>query len=270
VQSPAGQSRKVSDVRTIRFARKTKAASRYRGERVPASREIGSCQCAAADLLDGYGRGGVVSLWSCLGSMSSNSIYPSLIQNVQEDAMGISGENAFSSDRSPACASTWPVAVEQIEVIECLADPATYRGTSPGYLETATSHIFYVGSHTFILKRPMLVGGIDCRTPEARWNWSETQCLVNRSGSSRATYKTLPIVRHQGVMRLGGPGTAIDWVLRRSSGQRASPNESVSIDWSQQFKLDGLRHSGLALKESRQPPFRFLRDSLYDYERSHQ
>jgi hypothetical protein len=141
--------------------------------------------------------------------------------------------------------STWPLAVEQLEIIACLLDPETHNGVSPGYAETATSHLFYVGSHTLVLKRPMMIAGIDCRTPEARWNWSESQCLKAQDGLTRTTCKTLPIVRQFGRLRLGGPGTALDWVLQRGCSEPVKRSVVVPVDWPQQFSLGGLRNSVL-------------------------
>ena len=115
----------------------------------------------------------------------------------------------------------WPVAVEQIEPLLVLLDPATHGGKPVNYAETSLSHIVFVQDRTFILRRALAMGRNRLIRPEDRWEWCEAQADQYRGGRPPQMVQVLPIVRRKGWSGLGGPGEILDWVLARSRPMQA-------------------------------------------------
>lgn len=119
--------------------------------------------------------------------------------------------------------AAWPVAVEQLPVVNFLLDPLTHGGHAPGYSETALSHIFWIGPDVYVLKRPVILPHADWRTPQARWGWCEDQCLGAYGNTSDVKLSAVPVIRRNHVLRLGGPGVLEDCVLKRTKSRCAAP-----------------------------------------------
>ena len=109
--------------------------------------------------------------------------------------------------------TSWPIAAEQLATVRLLLDPQTHGGASPGYLETAISHIFLIGEKRLILKRPMKVPTADWRSPQARWSWCTERCMRAFDSGEAGRYGVLPVMRRNGALCLGGPGELEDCVL---------------------------------------------------------
>ncbi|KCZ59383.1 hypothetical protein [Hyphomonas chukchiensis] len=116
-----------------------------------------------------------------------------------------------------------PIAAEQVEIVRLLTDPETFGGHAPAYFDTAVSHLFVNGSHLYVLRKPIDDDGFRCATVNERWDWCETQCMRGVSGFGVVAARPLPIVRREGRLCLGGPGSIRDWVLKITC-------ESVTVD----------------------------------------
>ncbi|MEH6695710.1 MAG: hypothetical protein V7675_11725 [Hyphomonas sp.] len=116
-----------------------------------------------------------------------------------------------------------PIAAEQVDIVRFLTDPETFGGHAPAYFDTAVSHLFVCGSHLYVLRKPIDDDGFRCATVHDRWDWCETQCMRGVSGFGVVGARPFPIVRREGRMYLGGPGSIRDWVLRITC-------ESVTVD----------------------------------------
>lgn len=102
----------------------------------------------------------------------------------------------------------------QVDTVRLLTDEKTFGGRKPAYYDTAVSHLFVDGRDLFILRKPIECDGFACATTEDRWNWCEAQCMKGFSSLGAVAVRPLPIVRREGRLCLGGPGSIRDWVLK--------------------------------------------------------
>ena len=134
--------------------------------------------------------------------------------------------------------TSWPVAAEQLAVVDFLLSPATHGGAKPGYLETAVSHIFLAGGDRFILFRPLKTQECDWRTPEARWSWCTERWMAAFDAGEGARYSAVAIMRRNAELHLGGPGTLEDCILVLRANR--SPRHTSRRDKAQDSAADPL------------------------------
>lgn len=119
-----------------------------------------------------------------------------------------------------------------------MLDPAAYpwRVDSVRHLETHISHLFFAGDRVVKLKRPVDYGFADLTTLESREQACRDEVRLNRRLTDDIYLEALPIVRHDGGLRLGGDGPPLDWatVMRRfpaeSSLDHVLANEAAPSD----------------------------------------
>ena len=102
----------------------------------------------------------------------------------------------------------------QVDAVRLLTDPETFGGRAPTYFDTVVSDLVVEGRDLFILRKPLDRDGFKCTTAEDRWNWCEAQCMHGLSRSGAVSVRPVPLVRREGRLCLGGPGSIQDWVLK--------------------------------------------------------
>jgi len=108
-------------------------------------------------------------------------------------------------------------AASQRAVIRALADPAFYphRPTHVEHVQTHISHVFLAGPYVFKLKKAVRFPFLDFSTRALRLHFCREELRLNRRLSPAVYLDVVPITRRpDGSLELGGPGAAIDYVLR--------------------------------------------------------
>lgn len=113
---------------------------------------------------------------------------------------------------------------DQDEVFAFLADPATHGiGESVKRIDTHGAAVFLAGEDVYKVKRARRFPFMDFSTLEKRRQACEAEITVNRDNAPMLYRGTVPIVRADGALRLGGEGTAVEWAvhLRRFDEEQA-------------------------------------------------
>lgn len=106
---------------------------------------------------------------------------------------------------------------EERAVIALLADAATYpRGVDKVVvIETHAARVFLAGDEAFKVKKRVRLPFLDFTTLEARHAALARELELNRPHAPSIYLGLAPVVRDaDGVLRLGGAGDVVDWVLR--------------------------------------------------------
>jgi aminoglycoside phosphotransferase family enzyme/predicted kinase len=102
----------------------------------------------------------------------------------------------------------------QEETIAFLSRPATYGTDRVDLAETHTSIVFLTGDRAYKLKKAVRYTYLDYSTTEARRRFCEAELAVNRALAPDLYLSVEPVARRtDGSLRLGGAGTAVDWVV---------------------------------------------------------
>lgn len=108
-----------------------------------------------------------------------------------------------------------PGAFDQNEIVAALqSGEATGEGRPLRRVDTHMSHLFLGEARAYKLKRALRHPFADMSTVEARRQACEAELAVNRALAPDLYESVLPLTRSgAGVIRLGGAGTPIDWVV---------------------------------------------------------
>jgi len=105
-----------------------------------------------------------------------------------------------------------------------LSDPSSYPDRPPRVtvIETHFAWVFLAGARAYKLKKATHLRGADWRTPQAREHACREELQLNRQISALTYLGVEPLIRAAGGFRIGGEGTAVDWllVMRRLDEQR--------------------------------------------------
>jgi aminoglycoside phosphotransferase family enzyme/predicted kinase len=103
---------------------------------------------------------------------------------------------------------------DQTATIAWLAAPASYGGASVERIDTHASIVFVAGTRAWKLKRAVRYDYLDFSTADRRRAMCEAEVRVNRRTAPFLYRGVVAVVRRpDGSLALGGPGTAIDWVV---------------------------------------------------------
>ena len=125
---------------------------------------------------------------------------------------GMSASHRAFSPRDPAPMGE---VSQACEVVAFLRDPSIYPGR-PGELsvrETRTSWVFLTPRHVFKLKKRIVDEFVDFRSAEARRRNAIDEVRLNRRLAPDVYLGVVPVTRADGVLRLGGEGEAVDWLV---------------------------------------------------------
>ena len=103
---------------------------------------------------------------------------------------------------------------DQAAVIAFLADPASHGGAAVVRIDTHASIVFLAGERAYKLKRAVRFSYLDYSTPTLRERACRAELALNRRTAPELYEEVCPIARApDGRLALGGPGTAVDWVV---------------------------------------------------------
>ncbi|GAB3553578.1 hypothetical protein GCM10027343_40590 [Noviherbaspirillum agri] len=81
-------------------------------------------------------------------------------------------------------------------------------------VETHMSWVFLTENHAYKLKKPVHYGLLDFSTVEARKHFCEEEVRLNRRLAPDIYLATIPLVVSDHHLDFGGPGTAVDWLVK--------------------------------------------------------
>ncbi len=107
--------------------------------------------------------------------------------------------------------------ISQGDLVRALSDPATYGEEGAGGVEVRETHmswVFLTRVHAYKLKKPVRFPFLDLSTPELREKHCRNELLLNRRLAEWVYLDVLPVIADAGRIRIGGPGTARDWLVK--------------------------------------------------------
>lgn len=101
-------------------------------------------------------------------------------------------------------------------LIEQLADPAAYPHPADGVdvRQTHISVVFLAGPFAYKLKKPVRLGFLDFSTLELRRHFCHEEVRLNRRLAPHVYLGVEPVTEHDGRLRLGGSGEAVEWAVK--------------------------------------------------------
>lgn len=129
------------------------------------------------------------------------------------------GEPMVSPDDRSASAyaavTVYVDGAETAEKLQVLRSPATYQGaTAVEVIETHFAWVFLVGEQAYKMKKPATYPQLDLRSAMARQSSCLEEVRLNRRLAPDVYRGVVALVRGaDGKLRLGGEGTAIDWLV---------------------------------------------------------
>jgi aminoglycoside phosphotransferase family enzyme/predicted kinase len=103
---------------------------------------------------------------------------------------------------------------DQTEVFAFLADPATYGLAEPvGRIGTHAAVVFLAGANAYKAKRAVHFPFLDQSSLEKRRAVCEAEVAINRHFTPDLYLGTVPVVRRDGRLHLGGDGEVVEWTV---------------------------------------------------------
>lgn len=99
--------------------------------------------------------------------------------------------------------------------VAALRRPEAY-GARAGPVEAVQTHmswVFLAGTRAYKLKKPVRCGHLDFSTVGARHFYCLEELRLNRRLAPDVYLDVVPLVRRGGALRVGGPGTPVDWLV---------------------------------------------------------
>lgn len=109
---------------------------------------------------------------------------------------------------------THHVTEDQDEILRFLASPDSHGGSGPvKRIDTHGAIVFLTGSDAYKVKRAVRFPYMDFSSLEKRRLACEREIAINRPGAPDIYLGLVPIVRRDGTLNLGGPGTIVEWAV---------------------------------------------------------
>jgi aminoglycoside phosphotransferase family enzyme/predicted kinase len=106
---------------------------------------------------------------------------------------------------------------DQAAVVELLAAPDAHGGAPVEKVETHSSIVFLAGRLAWKLNRAVRYDYLDFSTADRRRAMCEAEVRLNRRTAPGLYHRVVAITREAGGrLALGGPGSAVDWVIEMS------------------------------------------------------
>ncbi len=117
------------------------------------------------------------------------------------------------SEAAPKAANH--VTGDQSAVLRLLADPATYgpEVTQVERIDTHGAVVFLAGTRAYKIKRAVAYPYMDFSTLETRHRFCLREREINARSAPELYLDVVPVTESDGGLRLGGDGTAVEWVL---------------------------------------------------------
>ncbi|OJX79277.1 bifunctional aminoglycoside phosphotransferase/ATP-binding protein [Magnetospirillum sp. 64-120] len=104
--------------------------------------------------------------------------------------------------------------MNQAEVLDFLADPATHGGAPVHRIETHISVLFLAGEKAWKLKKAVTLPFLDFASLEQRHAACLTEIEVNRVAAGELYLGVVPVTRDDaGSLHLGGDGAVVEWLV---------------------------------------------------------
>ena len=101
------------------------------------------------------------------------------------------------------------------EKVKFLSHKEVYEGASSvEVLETHMSWIFLTDQYAFKLKKPVRYEFLDFTSINSRYNYCKEEVQINKALAGDIYLGVIPLVVHNRVLRLGGEGDTIDWLVK--------------------------------------------------------
>ena len=111
---------------------------------------------------------------------------------------------------------------DQSAVVELLSAPSTHGGAAVERIDTHSAIVFLAGTRAWKLKRAVRFDYLDFSTATRRREMCEAEVRLNRRTAPSVYRGVVPITRDDsGSLALGGPGTAVDWVVEMARFDQA-------------------------------------------------
>lgn len=127
---------------------------------------------------------------------------------------------------------------DQTEIVEFLSCPGSYGSDvdEVEHIETHISHIFLAGDDAYKLKKSVAFPYLDFSTLALRQAACVNEIHVNRRTASGIYRGIVPIIRSSsGVLRIGGKGKLVDWLVRMRRFDQAQMLDRLAdkdaLDW---------------------------------------
>ncbi len=151
------------------------------------------------------------------------------------------------------------VPAEAAAKIAFLSEPGSYpeRPSRVTVIETHFAWVFLAGSRAYKLKKATHLRGADWRTPQAREHACREELQLNRQISALTYLGVEPLVSAAEGFRIGGEGTAVDWLLvMRRLDERRMLERVLTADTLQPADLEAALRFLVNFYKSRPPlPF---------------
>lgn len=116
-------------------------------------------------------------------------------------------------------------AADQSEVVAFLSRPETYGiSADPIRIDTHAAIVFLAGPYAYKMKRAVRFPFLDFSTLEKRRLVCEAELDLNRQNAPELYLDTVPVVRRDGGLGLGGAGTIVEWLVRM---RRFDPSDTL-------------------------------------------
>jgi aminoglycoside phosphotransferase family enzyme/predicted kinase len=104
---------------------------------------------------------------------------------------------------------------DQGDVLAFLSRADTYGISSePIRIDTHAAVVFLAGTYAYKMKRAVRFPFLDFSTLERRRRVCEAELELNRPNAPELYVDTIPVVRRDGALKLGGDGEVVEWLLR--------------------------------------------------------
>lgn len=104
---------------------------------------------------------------------------------------------------------------DQSEVLDFLSQPTTYGIVEkPIRIETHVAVVFLAGQFAYKMNRAVRYPFLDFSTLDKRRAACEAEIAVNQRNAPEIYIDTVPVVRRDGALNLGGDGDVVEWLAR--------------------------------------------------------
>jgi len=124
--------------------------------------------------------------------------------------------------------------------VAALGRPSLYadRPTAVEVIQTHFAFVFLTGHFAYKLKKPIKVHGADLTTVDARAGACREELRINLRISPATYLDVVPLTTSEAGLSLGGPGAAVDWLVR----MRQLPRSQMLDD---RLRRNRVRHEDL-------------------------
>ena len=116
--------------------------------------------------------------------------------------------------------------MDHVELVEALKDPGFYDPPveQVEFIQTHISSVFLTGERVYKLKKPVNFGFLDFSTVELRKRYCRAEVELNRRLAPEVYLGVEPLTLEAGLLRIGGEGEVVDWLVVMRQGSQSRLN----------------------------------------------